>query len=81
MVISALLKETERPPCDIRKRDLQKITQDVFLADLDKDVVNFVPNFDETEKEPEVLPVRVPNLLGQWCRRHRSWYGDQHSYP
>ena len=42
---------------------LKKFTQDVYLADLDKDVVDFVPNFDETEKEPEVLPVRVPNLL------------------
>ena len=42
---------------------LKKFTQDVYLSDLDKDVVDFVPNFDETEKEPEVLPVRVPNLL------------------
>lgn len=42
---------------------LQKITQEVFLQDLDKDVVDFVPNFDETEKEPSVLPVRIPNLL------------------
>ena len=42
---------------------LAKFTQEAFLADLDKDIVNFVPNFDETEKEPEVLPVRVPNLL------------------
>lgn len=42
---------------------LEKITQEAYLGDLDKDVVNFVPNFDETEKEPEVLPVRVPNLL------------------
>ena len=42
---------------------LQKITQEVFLSDLDKDIVNFVPNFDETEKEPEVLPARIPNLL------------------
>lgn len=42
---------------------LQKITQEAFLADLDKDVVDFVPNFDETEKEPQVLPVRLPNLL------------------
>ncbi len=42
---------------------LQKITQDAFLADLDKDVVDFGPNFDETEKEPVVLPVRIPNLL------------------
>ncbi|MGI6021006.1 MAG: DNA gyrase/topoisomerase IV subunit A [Lachnospiraceae bacterium] len=42
---------------------LEKITQEVFLADLDKDVVDFKPNFDETEKEPCVLPVRIPNLL------------------
>ena len=42
---------------------LAKITQEAFLADLDKNVVDFVPNFDETEKEPEVLPVRIPNLL------------------
>lgn len=42
---------------------LQKVTQEAFLADLDKDVVDFVPNFDETEKEPSVLPVRFPNLL------------------
>ena len=42
---------------------LKKFTQDVYLADLDKDVVDFIPNFDETEKEPAVLPVRVPNLL------------------
>ena len=42
---------------------LQKITEEAFLADLDKDVVDFVPNFDETEKEPEVLPVRIPNFL------------------
>lgn len=42
---------------------LQRITQEAYLADLDKDVVDFVPNFDETEKEPEVLPVKVPNIL------------------
>lgn len=42
---------------------LTKIAQMAYLADLDKDVVDFVPNYDETEKEPEVLPVRVPNLL------------------
>ncbi|MCI8599283.1 MAG: DNA topoisomerase 4 subunit A [Lachnospiraceae bacterium] len=42
---------------------LQKVTQEAFLADLDKNVVDFVPNFDETEKEPAVLPARIPNLL------------------
>ena len=42
---------------------LTKFTQDAYLADLDKNVIDFGPNFDETEKEPLVLPVRVPNLL------------------
>ena len=42
---------------------LKKFTQQVYLADLDKNVVDFGPNFDETEKEPLVLPVRVPNIL------------------
>ena len=42
---------------------LQKVTEEAFLADLDKDVVDFVPNFDETEKEPSVLPVKIPNFL------------------
>lgn len=41
---------------------LRKFAQEVYLKDLDK-TVEFVPNYDETEKEPEVLPVRVPNLL------------------
>ena len=42
---------------------LQKITQNCLLDDLDKDVVDFIPNFDETEKEPSVLPSKFPNLL------------------
>ena len=41
---------------------LSKISM-TMLQDIDKDTVNFVPNFDETEKEPEVLPARYPNLL------------------
>ncbi len=42
---------------------LRAVTEEAFLADLDKNVVDFVPNYDETEKEPSVLPVRFPNLL------------------
>ena len=42
---------------------LSRVTQENFLADLDKDVVDFVPNFDETEKEPSVLPVKIPHFL------------------
>ncbi len=42
---------------------LMRITQEAYLADLDKNVVDFIPNFDATEKEPSVLPVRIPNIL------------------
>lgn len=42
---------------------LEKVTQLALLDDLDKDVVDFIPNFDETEKEPSVLPSKIPNLL------------------
>ena len=41
---------------------LKKFAEEVYLKDLDK-TVDFVSNYDETEKEPEVLPVRIPNLL------------------
>ena len=42
---------------------LSAITEDILLSDLDKDVVDFVPNFDNKEKEPTVLPACVPNIL------------------
>lgn len=41
---------------------LEKFTEEVYLRDLDK-TVEFISNYDETEKEPAVLPVRIPNLL------------------
>ena len=41
---------------------LSKISMEM-IADIDKDTVDFIPNFDETEKEPTVLPARFPNLL------------------
>ena len=42
---------------------LTRFTQEAALADMEKDIIDFMPNFDETEKEPVVLPFRVPNLL------------------
>ena len=42
---------------------LEAFTEDVFLSDLDKNLVDFMPNFDETEKGPAVLPARLPNIL------------------
>jgi DNA gyrase subunit A len=41
---------------------LSKIAEEL-LADIERETVDFIPNFDETEKEPTVLPTRVPNLL------------------
>lgn len=42
---------------------LEEITELGLLSDLDKDVVDFIPNFDETEREPSVLPAKFPHLL------------------
>jgi DNA gyrase subunit A len=52
------------PPAAMRYTEarLARISEEL-LADIDKETVDFVPNFDETEQEPTVLPTRVPNLL------------------
>jgi DNA gyrase subunit A len=52
------------PPAAYRYTEarLAKIAHEL-LADIDKDTVDFIPNFDESEREPTVLPTRVPNLL------------------
>ena len=56
---------------------LQKIA-DELLADIDKETVDFVPNYDGKEQEPTVLPSRLPNLLDQRLVGHRRRDGDQH---
>src|SRR5438128_2802189 len=52
------------PPAAMRYTEarLAKIAHEM-LADIDRDTVDFVPNFDESEQEPVVLPTRIPNLL------------------
>ncbi|MDE1855059.1 MAG: DNA gyrase subunit A [Candidatus Micrarchaeota archaeon] len=52
------------PPAAMRYTEvrLAKIS-DELLTDLDKETVNFLPNFDNTEREPEILPTKLPNLL------------------
>ncbi len=52
------------PPAAMRYTEarLARISEEL-LADIEKETVDFVPNFDETEREPTVLPTRVPNLL------------------
>ena len=60
---------------------LSKITEDAVLDGLKNDTVDFVPNFDDTDKEPALLPVKIPNLLisgsegiavGMACRDRKS---------
>ena len=53
---------------------LSKISMEM-LADINKDTVDFVPNFDETEKEPTVLPSRYPNHRSGW--KIRTFYNTQ----
>ena len=48
-----------------------------LMADIDKDTVDFQPNYDEKELEPTVMPARVPNLLINGSG-HRGRHGDQH---
>ena len=50
-----------------------------MLADIDKDTVDFVDNFDGSQQEPEVLPAQVPNLLINGVGRNRGRDGDE--YP
>jgi DNA gyrase subunit A len=52
------------PPAAMRYTEVRmsRIAHDL-LADLDKETVDFVPNYDESEKEPTVVPTRIPNLL------------------
>lgn len=53
------------PPAAMRYTEckLPVLTRDVFLSDMGRDAVSYVPNFDGSESEPLVLPARVPNLL------------------
>ena len=59
---------------------LAKITQEAYLADLDKDIVDFVPNFDETEKEPGGTSGQNPEpsrqRRGGNCGRHGNKHPD-----
>ncbi|XP_028782026.1 DNA gyrase subunit A, chloroplastic/mitochondrial [Neltuma alba] len=53
------------PPAAMRYTEcrLEALTEAMLLADLEQDTVDFVPNFDDTQKEPLVLPARLPTLL------------------
>ncbi len=49
-----------------------------MLADIDKETVDFVDNYDGTQKQPSVLPAKLPNLLVNGSSGHRRRHGDQH---
>ena len=51
---------------------------DEMMTDLDKETVDFVPNYDETTEEPSVLPAPFPNLLVNGSAGHRRRHGDEH---
>ena len=50
----------------------------LLLDDIDQDTVDFQPNYDETEQEPQVLPATLPEPADQWRQRHCRRHGDQH---
>ena len=70
------------PPAAYRYTEarLSKISNEM-LRDIDKDTVDWDPNFDETRKEPRVLALPLPQPAGQRFLRHRCRHGDQHSAP
>ena len=67
------------PPAAMRYTEarLAKVAN-FLLGDIDKDTVNFQPNYDAKETEPQVLPGALPQHPGQRRRRHRGRHGDQH---
>ena len=53
---------TEQPQCVIQRQDLSRISIEM-LADINKDTVDFVPNFDETEKEPDSITIKISKSI------------------
>ena len=51
----------------------------VLMEDMDKETVDFVPNYDETPHRADRVPRRLPQLAGQRRHRHRRRHGDQHA--
>ena len=70
------------PPAAYRYTEarMSKISTEM-LTDIDKDTVNFISNYDDSRKEPEVLPSRFPNLLVNGSTGIAVGIGHQHSSP
>jgi len=57
---------------------MRKIAEEM-LSDIDKDTVDWQLNFDDSLKEPTVLPTRIPGLLGKWGIGYCCRYGYKHA--
>ena len=67
------------PPAAMRYTEARLETlAEEMMGDLDKETVDFVPNYDETTEEPTVLPTTVPEPAGERVDRHRRRHGDEH---
>ena len=68
------------PPAAMRYTEarLARIA-DEMLLDIDKDTVDFIPNFDDSLKEPSVLPAQAAQPAGKRVVRHSRWHGHQYS--
>ena len=64
--------------CDILKLNLVKLLNHL-TEDLEKNTVNYRNNYDETEKEPEVLTISISKYISQWCWRYSCWNGNKYS--
>ena len=68
------------PPAAMRYTEarLTRVAEEM-LADIEKETVDFIPNFDQTREEPSVLPAQSAESAGQRRFGHRRGHGDQHS--
>ena len=67
------------PPAAMRYTEVRmaRIASEL-LADIEKETVEFQPNYDDTLREPALLPAKIPNLLMNGCGGNRGRNGDEH---
>ena len=68
------------PPAAMRYTESRLAkSSESLLRDIDKDTVDFIPNYDESQSEPSVLPAEFPNMLVNGAGRDCSGYGNKYS--
>ena len=67
------------PPAAMRYTEVRfrKITEEM-IADIEKDTVDFRPNFDDSLTEPTVLAYTYTKFINEWCFWYCCWYGNKH---